>query len=86
MRGIDAGTAARTIALALALFNQAMTMTGHKIIDVADDDIYQAVSLIFTIGASLAAWWKNNSFTAAAKAADEYKKQLKSGEIHSEVK
>ncbi len=78
MKDLNPGTVARTIALALALFNQAMTMSGHKIIDVADDDIYQAVSLIFTIAASLAAWWKNNSFTAAAKEADKYLSDLKS--------
>ena len=78
MKDLNPGAVARTIALLLALFNQAMTMSGHKIIDVADDDIYQAVSLIFTIAASLAAWWKNNSFTAAAKEADKYLSDLKS--------
>lgn len=78
MKDLNPGAVARTIALAFALFNQAMTMSGHKIIDVADDDIYQAVSLIFTIAASLAAWWKNNSFTAAAKEADKYLSDLKS--------
>ena len=78
MKDLNPGAVARTIALILALFNQAMTMSGHKIIDVADDDIYQAVSLIFTIAASLAAWWKNNSFTAAAKEADKYLSDLKS--------
>ncbi len=78
MKDLNPGAVARTIALVLALFNQAMTMSGHKIIDVADDDIYQAVSLIFTIAASLAAWWKNNSFTAAAKEADKYLSDLKS--------
>ena len=78
MKDLNPGAVARTNALLLALFNQAMTMSGHKIIDVADDDIYQAVSLIFTIAASLAAWWKNNSFTAAAKEADKYLSDLKS--------
>ena len=79
---ISAGTIARTIVLALALFNQFMVMTGHKIIEIADDDIYQVVSLIFTIGASVWAWWKNNSFTAAAIEGDKIMKEIKEGENH----
>lgn len=68
---ISAGTAARTICLALALINQLLTVFGKKVIPFADDDIYTVVSVVFTIGASAAAWWKNNSFTEAARTADE---------------
>ncbi len=68
---ISAGTAARTICLALALINQLLTVFGKKVIPFADDDIYTVVSAVFTIGASAAAWWKNNSFTEAARTADE---------------
>ena len=80
---ISAGTIARTIALVLALFNQFMVMTGHKIIEIADDDIYNAVSLIFTMVTSVIAWWKNNSFTAAAIKGDEVTDALKSGSVDS---
>lgn len=78
MKNLDAGAVARTLILALALINQALVMSGHHIIDVADNDIYEIVSLIFTIGASVVSWWKNNSFTAMAKEADEYLKKVKS--------
>lgn len=74
---ISAGTIARTLCLLLALINQGMTITGHAVLPIDDDTINQAVSLVFTVGASLAAWWKNNSFTGAALEADKYLVQLK---------
>lgn len=74
---ISAGTIARTLCLALALVNQVLTVTGHAVLPIDDDTINQAVSLVFTVGASVAAWWKNNSFTGAALEADKYLVQLK---------
>lgn len=74
---ITAGTIARTIVLILALANQVLAMCGKQVLNISDDDIYQTVSLLFTIGASVWAWWKNNSFTPNAVKADEVLKQLK---------
>lgn len=74
---ISAGTIARTLCLLLALFNQALTIAGHAVLPIEDDTINQTVSLMFTVGASVAAWWKNNSFTSAAQEADKYLVQLK---------
>ncbi|MDO4168133.1 MAG: phage holin [Eubacteriales bacterium] len=74
---ISAGTIARTLCLVLALFNQMLTITGHAVLPIDDDTINQVVSLVFTVGASVVAWWKNNSFTNAAQAADEYMAALK---------
>ena len=71
MKNITSGTIARTIVLALALFNQIMAVTGHAPLNITEDQTYQIVSLLCTIGASGVAWWKNNSFTAAAIEADE---------------
>ncbi len=70
-------TIARTIILILALVNQGLTITGHAVLPVDDDTVNQVVSLAFTVGASLAAWWKNNSFTRMAIDADEYMATLK---------
>lgn len=72
---ITAGTIARTIVLLLALANQVLAMCGKQILNIADDDIYQVVSIVFTIGASAAAWWKNNSFTQNAINADKFLKK-----------
>ena len=56
---IKAETIIRTITLALALVNQILTSTGHSVIPVSDDQIAECISLAFTVGASLWAWWKN---------------------------
>ena len=77
MNNVTTGTIARTIVLILALANQVLAMCGKQVLNIADDDIYQTVSLLFTIGASVWAWWKNNSFTPNAVKADEVLKQLK---------
>ena len=73
---ITAGTIARTIVLLLALANQVLAMCGKQVLNIADDDIYQVVSIVFTISASAVAWWKNNSFTQEAIKADKYKENI----------
>lgn len=70
-------TIIRTIVLILALANQALAICGKEKIPVTDDEIYQLVTLIITIGSALWAWWKNNSFTLSAIKADEYLAKLR---------
>ena len=77
---ITAGTIARTIVLILALANQVLAMCGKQVLNIADDDIYQVISLLFTIGAAVWSWWKNNSFTQEAIKADEVMTELKENE------
>lgn len=76
---VNKDTIARTIVLALALMNQVLAILGKGTFEFAEEEIYQLVSLIFTVGASATAWWKNNSFTPEALKADELMKELKSG-------
>lgn len=71
---ISAGTIARTIILALALVNQCLSMAGIQIIPIADEDINTLVTTLWTVCASLVAWWKNNSFTQKAIEADKVMK------------
>ncbi len=75
---ITAGTLARTIILALALVNQILSATGHPVLPIEDAQVETLVSTAWTVIAALIAWWKNNSFTSAAKAGDEIMKQEKS--------
>ena len=70
-------TTIRTTVLVIALLNQILTSTGHDILPISDEEVSQVISLAFTIGASIWAWWKNNSFTPNAVKADEVLKQLK---------
>lgn len=68
---ISAGTIARTVCLALALTNQILSATGHPVLPIEDSQVKTLVTTGMTVAASLAAWWKNNSFTLAAIKADE---------------
>lgn len=77
---ISAGTIARTVALALALLNQILTVLGLNPLDIAEDDVYTLCSTIATVITALIAWWENNSFTKAAIAADKYLDQAKKTE------
>lgn len=70
------GTVARTICFFLALINQILLATGHSILPITNDQVNLIVTTIFTVITGLAAWWKNNSFTKKAVAADNYKKTL----------
>lgn len=78
MKKIDAGTLSRTIVLFIALLNQIFAIFGIAVLDINENDVYQIVSLIFTIGSAVIAWWKNNSVSSEAIAADQYLKQLRS--------
>ena len=55
-------------------------MCGKQVLNIADDDIYQIVSIVFTISASVWSWWKNNSFSVNAINADKYLNKLKKNE------
>lgn len=74
---ISSGTIARTVVLVLALVNQVLSILGYKIIPIEDEQVNDFVTIAFTIGSALAAWWKNNSFTEAAIEGDKYKDIVK---------
>lgn len=68
---ITAGTIARTICLALALTNQVLSATGHAVLPIEDAQVETLVTTGLTVAASVAAWWKNNSFTLPARIGDQ---------------
>lgn len=74
---ISSGTIARTVVLVLALVNQVLSVLGYKIIPIEDEQVNDFITMLFTIGSALAAWWKNNSFTEAAIEGDKYKDIVK---------
>ena len=78
---VQPDTIARTIVLALALLNQILAIMGKGTIQIAENDVYQVVSLLFTIITSIVAWWWNNSFTKHAIRADQYLDGLRNGGI-----
>ena len=70
-------TIARTIILALVLINAALKMLGMTPIELDDNVIYEAVTVISMIVVPIWTWWKNNSFTIEAKKADEILKIMR---------
>ena len=77
MKNVKTETIVRTVILIVALINQALTVAGKSLLPITDDQITEVITLTITIGASLWAWWKNNSFTQPAIKADEILKDLK---------
>lgn len=73
-------TIIRTIALFLALINQLLLAFGKNPLPFSDEEIYSAVSFTASAVLSVISWWKNNSFTKEAIAADEYLASLKEAE------
>ena len=80
MMKIKTETIVRTVILVVALINQVLTVTGHSLLPITDEQITEIITLVITVGASLWAWWKNNSFTQAAIEADELLNTLKKEE------
>lgn len=74
---ISPATIARTATLILALTNQVLSAAGKPVLPIESENLEQLVTAVITIGASLWAWWKNNSFTSEAIRADEYMKNLR---------
>lgn len=70
-------TLIRTIVLAIALLNQILAATGKSILPIEDETVNQLITAAFTIVTSLAAWWKNNSFSPEAIEADVYLETLR---------
>ena len=77
-----AATVTRTALLVLAIANSALALAGKSPLPFDDDEVTEVVSFLFTTAASLAAWWKNNSFTEAAIEADRQMKEAKESETH----
>ena len=74
---ISVGTIARTACLALALTNLALEAAGEPVLPIQSDQLRGFITDGFVIASSLAAWWKNNSFTPKAIQADNFLKKLR---------
>ena len=76
-RTVSVGTITRTAVLGLALTNQLLSAAGKPLLPIDNAQLEQMISTGFTVGAALAAGWKNNSFTPEAIEADEFMARLK---------
>ena len=71
LKGVTAQTWARTLVLVLALISQLAVILGKRSEAIDVDQWQEYVTYAFTAIASIAAWWKNNSFTKNAQTADK---------------
>ena len=76
---ISKDTIIRTVVLILALANQVLIMLGKNQLPWTEDELYQGVSAVVTVIASVWGFWKNNSFTNEAQQADKYLEELRNG-------
>lgn len=74
---VSIGTIARTACLVLALTNQVLTCFGVQVLPISDDELNNLVTTGLTVATSLAAWYKNNSFTRAAIEGDKVMHSIK---------
>ena len=77
MKNVSKETIIRTIALVLSIVNYILTSKGMNPLPFGETEAYEFISMIAMGAASIWAWWKNNSFTKEAIAADKILDDLK---------
>ncbi len=70
--GVKVSTWIRLIMLVLSLVNLILGAFNIAPITFDENELYAVVSVIFAVITGVVTFWKNNSFTSAAQAADEY--------------
>lgn len=76
---VKKATIVRTIVLFVAIINSILTSRGSGFKLIMDDQVASLLADLFMAGASLVAFWYNNSFTRAAIEADAYMEDLRAG-------
>jgi len=76
---VTTGTIVRVLALVLALINQGLVAIGYSPLPIDDATLEAVVSTGLVVIFSVISAWRNNSFTAAAQAADKVKDCIKDG-------
>lgn len=77
---VSKATIVRLIAIVLVVVRMISQKLGYSIPMIDESEIAEFVEMVVEIGAIACAYWYNNSFSEAAKKADEYMKELKGGE------
>lgn len=67
----------RLCVLALLLLNQTLIIFGWDPLPFEEEQLYESLSTVSMVLASLWVWWKNNNITNEAIAADEVREHLK---------
>lgn len=75
--GVSRNTIARTIWAGIVLLNSVLLMLGKTPLGLDENVIYEIVSGLAAVVATVQVWWKNNSFTKQAREADLVKDGIK---------
>lgn len=78
-RKVSVPTIIRTIVMVVTLVNSVLTMIGKNPLPFSEEQIYIFLSAAVSVGVTIWTWWKNNSFTQAALAADEMMQKIQEG-------
>lgn len=68
--GVEKGTWVRTIVLMVTIINLLLRQFGFDVLPFTEEEVGNAISVVLVAISSIVAWWKNNSFTGKAQAAD----------------
>lgn len=77
MGQVAPGTWVRLALLVASLINMSLKVFGAESVSVGNETVEKAVTVVIMVITALMAYWKNNSFTEAAIAADEVMQSLK---------
>ncbi len=73
---VSVGSYVRLAMLLISVLNLALRCFGADTLPMNNEAVEDFVSVAFTLASTLAAYWKNNSFTSAALAADKTLREL----------
>ena len=71
IKRVKVSTWIRLIVLSVAVVNAAMQIFGIDAVEFGNETAEKAASVVVLVVTAASAYWKNNSFTEAAQAADE---------------
>lgn len=64
----------RLVVLAILLVNQSLIVFGWNPLPFSEEQIFEGVSTVATVGVTLWTYWKNNNVTKKAQYNDEFLK------------
>lgn len=67
----------RLVVLVVLLINQALVTFGYNPLPFSDEQIYEAISVVAVVVATIYAWWRNNNITPEALAGQGEIERLK---------
>lgn len=78
---MDTQLIVRLIVSIVAVINSACAMAGQPLLDLGEDQITGVVNVVVLVAAWVWGFWKNNSFTTAAKEGQKVTDALKKGSL-----